>query len=121
VLLEAMAQGVPVVSTAEMGTKDVLREGAGVWIAEENIEDFSAKVIAMLRDDQARLQLGEAGRDYAYGWSASKQAERMLTFYQSVIESHRPIGIEHPVELVFRHALHEGAVLPVDGDCPGRA
>ncbi len=87
VLLEAMAQGVPVVSTAEMGTRDVLREGAGVWIAEEELEGFSGKVIMMLGDAGARARLGEAGREYAHGWSAGKQAERMLNFYQSVIES----------------------------------
>jgi glycosyltransferase involved in cell wall biosynthesis len=86
VLLEAMAQGVPVVSTAEMGTRDVLREGAGVWIAEEELEDFSGKVIKMLVDHGARARLGETGREYAHGWSAGKQAERMLNFYQSVIE-----------------------------------
>ena len=87
VLLEAMAQGVPVVSTAEMGTRDVLREGAGVWIAEEELEDFSGKVIKMLQDQDARARLGEAGREYACGWSSGKQAERMLDFYQSVIQS----------------------------------
>lgn len=88
VLLEAMAQGVPVVSTAEMGTRDVLREGAGVWIAKEELEDFSGKVIMMLGDAGARTRLGEAGREYAHGWSAGKQAERMLDYYQSVIELH---------------------------------
>jgi len=90
VLLEAMAQGVPVVSIAEMGTRDVLCEGRGVWIAEEELEDFSGKVIRMLKDDHARIQLGEAGRIYAHEWSAEKLAERMLAFYESVIESHRP-------------------------------
>ncbi|MDP2694691.1 MAG: glycosyltransferase [Gallionella sp.] len=88
VLLEAMAQGVPVVSIAEMGTRDVLREGAGVWIAEEEPEDFSGKVIMMLGDAGVRTRLGEAGREYAQGWSAGKQAERMLDFYQSVIKLH---------------------------------
>jgi glycosyltransferase involved in cell wall biosynthesis len=87
VLLEAMAQGVAVVSTAEMGTRDVLREGAGVWIAQEQLEDFAGKVIKMLGDDIARIQLGEAGRIYARGWSAEKQAERMLDFYRSVVYS----------------------------------
>jgi glycosyltransferase involved in cell wall biosynthesis len=87
VLLEAMAQGVPVVSTAEMGTRDVLREGAGVWIAEEELEDFSGKVIMMLGDAEVRASLGEAGREYAHEWSAGKQAERMLGFYENVIVS----------------------------------
>ena len=87
VLLEAMAQGVPVVSTAEMGTRDVLREGAGVWIAEEEQEDFSGKVVRMLQADAGdRASLGEAGREYALGWSAEKQAERMLDFYRYVSE-----------------------------------
>lgn len=90
VLLEAMAQSVPVVSIAEMGTLDVLREGCGVWIAEDELANFSGKAIEMLRDDYARIQLGEAGRIYAHEWSAVKLAERMLVFYKSVIESHRP-------------------------------
>ena len=89
VLLEAMAQGVPVVSTAEMGTKDVLREGAGVWIAKEEVEEFSGKIVEMLRDEAARIQLGRAAREYAHGWSARKQAERMLDFYQAVIGQHQ--------------------------------
>lgn len=90
VLLEAMAQGVPVVSIAEMGTRDVLREGCGVWIAEDNPEDFSAKVVAMLGDDKARISLGEAGCDYAHDWSAGKLAGRMLDFYKSVIKQGKP-------------------------------
>lgn len=87
VLLEAMAQGVPVVSIAEMGTRDVLREGAGVWIAEEELEDFSGKVIRLLGDTDARVNLGKAGLEYAHGWSAGKQTERLLSFYCNVVES----------------------------------
>lgn len=85
VLLEAMAQGVPVVSTAELGTRDVLMEGQGVWIAKEELADFSEKIIRLLADANALKALSESGRDYAYGWSASKQAERMVAFYQSVL------------------------------------
>ena len=85
VLLEAMAQGIPVVSTAELGTRDVLRDGLGVWIAREDLADFSEKVVKILRDAEARKSLGESGRVYAHGWSASKQAERMSAFYLSVV------------------------------------
>lgn len=85
VLLEAMAQGTPVVSTAELGTRDVLREGAGVWIAREELPEFSAKVVKMLKNTGARKTLGDAGREYALGWSASQQAMRVVLFYQSVI------------------------------------
>jgi glycosyltransferase involved in cell wall biosynthesis len=85
VLLEAMAQGLPVVSTAELGTRDVLHEGAGVWIAREDVFDFSRKVVRMLRDAGARKRLGEVALDYAREWSADMQAKRMLAFYQSVL------------------------------------
>jgi 1,2-diacylglycerol 3-alpha-glucosyltransferase len=87
VLLEAMAQGVPVVSIAEMGTRDVLHEGAGVWIAEDNLEDFSGKTLRMLRDNDARKNLGDAGREYASGWSAAMQAQRMLDFYGAMLKT----------------------------------
>ena len=85
VLLEAMAQGVPVVSTAELGTRDVLMEGQGVWIAKEELADFSEKVVKMLSNADVRKELGESGRDYAHNWSASKQAERMTGFYQTIL------------------------------------
>lgn len=95
VLLEAMAQGVPVVSIAELGTRDVLREGAGVWIAQEELTDFSGKVVEMLGDEQGRKALGDAGREYAHEWSAQRQAKRMLDFYQGVLQF--PQNIVSPV------------------------
>ncbi len=85
VLLEAMAQGVPVVSTAELGTKDVLTDGLGVWISREDLDEFSQTVVRLLGDAEALERLSVSGREYAHGWSASKQAERMVAFYQSTI------------------------------------
>ncbi len=86
VLLEAMAQGVPVVSIAELGTRDVLREGSGVWIAKEDLTDFSGKVVTMLGDAQERSALGKSGLEYAHEWSAGKQAKQMLRFYQGILK-----------------------------------
>jgi 1,2-diacylglycerol 3-alpha-glucosyltransferase len=88
VLLEAMAQGVPVVSTAELGTRDVLREGMGVRIAQEELAEFAVKVISLLNNTADRSMLGVAGREYALGWSAVKQAERMLSFYQTTFKTY---------------------------------
>ncbi len=86
VLLEAMAQGVAVVSTAEMGTRDVLREGLGVWIAREELTDFSSKIVKLLGNPPLRVNLGQAGRDYVRAWSASEQAQCLLSFYKSVLQ-----------------------------------
>ena len=89
VLLEAMAQGIPLVSTAEMGTRDVLREEQGVWISQEKVDEFSGKVIKMLHDAEARIRLAAAGRQYAQSWSSARLAERMLAFYQTVQQQNK--------------------------------
>jgi len=45
VLLEAMASSLPVVSVASMGSKDVLVEGEGCYIADLDHESFASKVV----------------------------------------------------------------------------
>jgi 1,2-diacylglycerol 3-alpha-glucosyltransferase len=89
VLLEAMAQGVPLVALAKMGTRDVLRHGEGAWIAEDSVEDFAGRTAHLLADRTAASRLGAAGREYAARWAAGALAERMLGFYQAVCEGHR--------------------------------
>jgi glycosyltransferase involved in cell wall biosynthesis len=89
VLLEAMAQAVPLVSTAKLGARSVLKEGEGVHIAEEDIGEFAAKVRALLADGDGRRRLGERGRTYAHGWSARAQAVRLAEFYADVVGEYR--------------------------------
>jgi len=91
VLLEAMAQWVPLVSIAEMGTKDVLKPGQGVLIADNDIDDFSAKAVRLLRDKEYASGLGAIGRDYAATWSSAVLAQRLAGFYQAVIERHAEV------------------------------
>jgi 1,2-diacylglycerol 3-alpha-glucosyltransferase len=85
VLLEAMTLGVPVVSTAVMGTRDILAAGKGALVAGETVTDFADKVIRLLGDPRLRERLGREAREYAAGWSAEVMARRLLEFYRSVI------------------------------------
>jgi len=85
VLLEAMALGTPVVSTAIMGTRDVLRQGEGAVIVPEDEVAFAEAVAALLRDEPHRRKLGRAGQRYAQQWTARAMAERLLAFYQQVL------------------------------------
>jgi hypothetical protein len=41
----------------------------------------------MLENEQVRTELGAVGRNYAKEWSAAKQAQKMLTFYDSITRS----------------------------------
>ncbi len=87
VLLEAMAQGTPVVAIAELGTKSILVEGKGALIAVENAELFAEKVANLMTNQTYRKQLGLTGRDYVIAeWSANKKAQDLAMFYQKICE-----------------------------------
>jgi 1,2-diacylglycerol 3-alpha-glucosyltransferase len=85
VLLEAMALGVPVVSTAVMGTAEVLDDGRGCVVAQEQVDDFAAKTTGLLLDAELRRRLGDEARAYAAHWSAPALAQRLCGFYQRVL------------------------------------
>ena len=87
VLLEAMAQATPVVAIAELGTKSILVEGEGALIAPDEEIEFAEKVERVLSDKALRKKLSAAGLKYVKTrWTDKAQAERMITFYQEVLD-----------------------------------
>ena len=84
VLLEAMAQGTPVVSTAELGTRFVLQPGCGALVVPEHAEEFSAAVVKVLQDPVLHAALADRGREYALTWSSLTQAQRLADLYRAV-------------------------------------
>ncbi|HEY0268839.1 MAG TPA: glycosyltransferase [Methyloradius sp.] len=86
VLLEAMAQAVPVVAIAELGTKSILIEGEGALIAPEDATVFADKVLSLINDDNKHQQLSSAAKKYAENrWTSRAQAERMAQFYEQLL------------------------------------
>ncbi len=93
VLLEAMALGVPVVSTAVMGTRDIVGPGRGALVAREDVEDFAAKVVRLMRDPALRERLSAEAREYAGTWSAQATAARMQdAYYRLTADARRGPG-----------------------------
>jgi glycosyltransferase involved in cell wall biosynthesis len=86
VLLEAMALGVPVVSTAVMGTVDVLHNSRGCLVARPDIGHFASRVVEVLTDPFLGASLSDTGTVYATQWSALEMADRMLKLYALVID-----------------------------------
>jgi 1,2-diacylglycerol 3-alpha-glucosyltransferase len=84
VLLEAMAQGAPIVSTAELGTRSILEAGCGALVVEEQLQPFSAAVVRVLQDETLRNDLAERGRTYARTWSSAIMARRLADLYESL-------------------------------------
>jgi len=88
VLLEAMAQGTPVVAIAELGTASILVDGQGALIATDDVAGFSDKVKHLLMYPEERFELGVQARSYVLAkWTASIQAERMVQFYGALINA----------------------------------
>ena len=61
VLLEAMAQACPVVSTAHLGTASILQPGCGARVAPDEPAGFAQAVVGLLDDTGARGALRRAG------------------------------------------------------------
>ena len=87
VLLEAMAQGTPVVSTAVMGTADVLAGVQGALVVPEDEAAFAAGVARVLREPGLRQELSAKALIDAGRWASRHMAERLLKVYEKTIES----------------------------------
>ena len=88
VLLESLALGVPVVSTAVLGTKEVLHEADGAIVVEEDVTAFAAAVTRVLREPELRARLRRAGRDFvAQRWSSTEMAARLLDLYEDLVRT----------------------------------
>lgn len=84
VLLEAMAQELPVVSTAVMGTRDVLVNQQGCLISPENVTGFSKKVTTVLSNDSLQRQLAQSAKTYVAKWAAPCYAGKLAELYQAL-------------------------------------
>ena len=97
VLLEAMAQGTPVVSTAELGTRSILTPGCGAFVVPEEEVTFAAAVseaLLLSPDSPRRAQL----RAHAESWASLAMARRLADFYSRVVaNAAHPVGVTNPV------------------------
>lgn len=91
VLLEAMSLGVPIVSTAVMGTATVLRHAKSARISGENVREFTENVAVLLRSAQERKALADAGPHDAAAWSAPVLMERVVQLYRD-LSAHAAVG-----------------------------
>ncbi|HEU4778939.1 MAG TPA: glycosyltransferase [Steroidobacteraceae bacterium] len=84
VLLEAMAQGTPVVSTAELGTRSILTPACGAFVVPEDEDAFAAataEALSLPPGDPRRGQL----RAHAESWASHSMAQRLAVFYERVL------------------------------------
>jgi len=98
VLLESMALGIPVVSTAHMGTADIVNPQRGAQVAPDNEDEFANIVVRLVEDAPRRAAMSTEARAYAATWSATAMADRLAGLYSAVVgQASRNSPVSQPV------------------------
>lgn len=85
VVLEAMAAGLPVIITKNVGAKDLVRDGVNGYVLSESpsVSDLANK-IDMLLDRQLRVLMGEKNRSIAEKYDWDEKAEWLAQLYREL-------------------------------------
>lgn len=89
VLIEAMACGAPIVSTAVMGTATVLRDTRSALISKGEVKEFASLVARLMRSPDERKALSAAGPHDAARWSAPVLMQKVIAMYESLARHDR--------------------------------
>ncbi len=81
VLIEAMAWGVPIVSTAQMGTATVLAGALSACVSAKQVDEFASHVAALLRSPEKRAALSAHSATDAQRWSAPVLVRQVADLY----------------------------------------
>ena len=88
VLLEAMAAGVPVVTTPAGDADVIVQDGVtGYVVAHDNVEELAKRMVCLAKSHELRRRLGVAGRcrvESHYG--VDGLASRLLSIYREIAE-----------------------------------
>ena len=105
VLLEALALGLPVVSTAVMGTKSVLDGARGALVVDEDEIQFASALETVLLDRGLRASLALQAAEFVESrWSSTGMAERLLGLYQTTVTRSQVIRSPTPAPPCARSA-----------------
>ncbi len=85
VLLEAMAQGCPVLALSIMGTADILGPNRGCRSVLDDTEDFARNWLELISDPASLCQLGDEARAYSENWRADTMSRKLAQLYRETV------------------------------------
>jgi UDP-glucose:(heptosyl)LPS alpha-1,3-glucosyltransferase len=99
-LIEAMAAGVPVVTTGAAGSSAAVRAaGAGLVLDDDSPPTLAAAVASLVNDPVLRRELGQRGPAAAEPFGAAHHVELVLQSYERVLAVARP-AVSSPASVV---------------------
>lgn len=91
VIMEAMASGLPVVSTPFAGIPDMVEHGRhGLLVEPDDVPALSNALAELLGNPRRAREFGQAGRERAQTeFSITRQVERLADLYDRLISDYR--------------------------------
>jgi colanic acid/amylovoran biosynthesis glycosyltransferase len=82
-LMEAMATGLPVISTRHSGIPELVQDGiSGFLVPERNVDSLVSKCEYLITHPEQRVEMGRAGREFVEeNFNIRKLNRRLLELY----------------------------------------
>lgn len=85
-VLEAMATGLPVVSVASLGMKEIIEDGRnGSLLPPDQPQEMADRIIDLIDDTSKRERFGKASRELSLRYSNVESAARVMDIYAEAI------------------------------------
>ncbi len=88
VLIEAMAQGVPVVATRDGGIPEIVQDGeSGFLVDVGDVTTMADRVLRLERDSNLRHSMGRRGRETARAFAWDRLIPLIIQTYQEILQT----------------------------------
>ncbi|WP_347275219.1 glycosyltransferase [Candidatus Kuenenia sp.] len=87
VLMEALAQGIPVLSTYHSGIPELVHDGiSGFLVPERDVDSLAERLMYLIGHQEIWAEMGKAGRKYvAENYDVNKLNDQLLELYQRLL------------------------------------
>ncbi|MGA2975372.1 MAG: glycosyltransferase [Spirochaetia bacterium] len=89
VLVEAMMCRTPVVAVRSPGTEEVVTDGRGGYLVEEDVSQFAEKVLLLLTDRELHARKRAEAWASAQNWTADAMTVRLIAVFERAIRVRR--------------------------------
>lgn len=87
-VIEAMAAGLPVLGINSPGVGDTVEDGVtGLLASENDLAEFTAKMVRLVIDGECRAEMGRQARGAARKYDIERTSQLLLDHYQRLIEA----------------------------------